>query len=698
VQVWHCTCVPGGEADEGNKGARIAPARGRGQRIIRFVILLSTLSVLWPLSAGAQSDLLPPDSAQGGDQILLQEIPSVYSASKYEQKVTEAPSSVSIVTGEEIKRFGYRTLAEVLRSVRGFYINYDRNYSYVGVRGFARSGDWNGRILVLVDGHRLNDGIYDSVLLGTEFILDVDLIDRVEIVRGPSSSIYGSNAFFGVVNVITRRGRDLKGAEIAGSAGSFDTYTGRLSYGQRYRNGVEPLVSGSYLTSQGQRRLFFREFDDPSTNNGVVRYRDGDEAYSGFGKLNWRDFTLGVAYVSRTKEIPTASYGTLFNDPREETKDQRGFIDLKYEGTLAKDWRLLGRLFYDRYYYRGLYPYEGTLTPTVLNEDSATAESLGAETHLTTRALARHTLTLGAEVRYDLRQDQENFDRDPFARYLDDRQDSTHWGVFLQDEFTLLPSLALHGGVRYDHYESFGGTTNPRVALIYTPLKETILKLLYGTAFRAPNAYERFWASAIQKTNPNLEPETITTYELILEQYIGKHLRGTAVAFYYTIDNLINLVRDPNDDLLVYRNEGKSRAHGVELELEKRWSNGFLGRLSYTYQHAEDERTGQELVNSPQHLAKFNLSVPLIYDRLFGGVEVQYVGERKARTGESLNGFFLTNLTLLSLNLPLRGLELSASVYNVFDYRYRDPASEEHRQSAIEQDGRSFRLKLTYGF
>ncbi len=132
----------------------------------------------------------------GSDETLLfQDIPSVFGASKYEQKVSEAPSSISIVTAEDIKKYGYRTLADILRSVRSFYISYDRSYSYAGARGFGRPGDYNSRILVLIDGHRSNDNVYDGALLGTEGVIDVDLIDRVEIIRGPGSSLYGSNAF-----------------------------------------------------------------------------------------------------------------------------------------------------------------------------------------------------------------------------------------------------------------------------------------------------------------------------------------------------------------------------------------------------------------------------------------------------------------------------------------------------------------------
>ena len=170
----------------------------------------------------ARSQDLSPTAAD--ESILFQDIPSVYSASKFEQKTSEAPSSVSIVTAADIQHYGYRTLADILRSVRGFYTTYDRNYTYAGVRGFGRPGDYNTRVLLLVDGHRINDDIFSQAFIGTESIVEVDLIDRVEIIRGPGSSLYGTGAFFGVINVITKRGRDVGGTELSAAAGSQETY------------------------------------------------------------------------------------------------------------------------------------------------------------------------------------------------------------------------------------------------------------------------------------------------------------------------------------------------------------------------------------------------------------------------------------------------------------------------------------------
>jgi len=157
----------------------------------------------------AQAPPQPDLSQLDLEDLVKLQVDSVYGASKFLQKVADAPASVTIVTGEQIQKFGYRTLADALRSVGGFYVIYDRNYSYVGVRGFSRPGDYNARILFLLDGHRENDNIFDGAYVATEFPVDVDLIDRIEIIRGPSSSVYGTGAFSASKTVFVRAGNDL---------------------------------------------------------------------------------------------------------------------------------------------------------------------------------------------------------------------------------------------------------------------------------------------------------------------------------------------------------------------------------------------------------------------------------------------------------------------------------------------------------
>jgi outer membrane receptor for ferrienterochelin and colicins len=675
------------------------PAAGSTTSVAKAFVLSAFLFFL-SVFATANAESSSSATSAGKELILFQEIPSVYGASKYEQKVTEAPSAVTIVTADEIRKYGYRTLADILQSVTGFYVTSDRNYAYLGVRGFDRPGDYNTRVLLLVDGHRLNDNIFDQAPIGTDFPVDVDLIDRVEIIRGPSSSLYGTNAFFAVIDVITKRGRDVKGAEASTEIASYDSYKGRLTYGNRFPNGLELLLSGSFYDSAGHPRLFYKEFDTPTTNHGIAKNADGDRYYSVFANLAYSDFTLLGGYVSREKVIPTASFGTVFNTDRTRTTDERSYIDLKYQRTFAQQLELTARVYYDRYYYQGNYLFaylgDGVLT---LNRDIAVGERWGTEVKVTKRLLEKHLLTLGAEFRDNVRQEQKNYDVFPFSSYLDDHRSSRNCAVYLQDEFSLLENLILNVGARYDYYDSFGGTFNPRLALIYN-LPKTTIKLLYGEAFREPNVYEAYYGAGGQlgsDPNPRLKPENITMYEVVVERYFGDHLRGAASAYYYTLDDLISQQINPATGNLIFENSEQVEAKGLELEGEGKWASGVEGHVGYALQEATNQKTGKTLTNSPHHLLKLNLIVPLIGEKVFAGLEARYTSARRTLAGHSTDGFFVTNITVFNQFL-LKGLEVSASVYNVFDQHYGDPGAEEHRQDSIAQDGRTFWVKLKYGF
>ncbi len=629
------------------------------------------------------------------EQLLNVEVATVYTASKYDQKVTDAPASVSIITASDIKLFGYRTLADALRSVPGFYITYDRNYNYIGVRGFNRPGDLNTRILLLVDGHRANDNVYESAQIGTEFPIDVDLIERIEVIHGPGSSLYGTNAFFGVINVITRQGSDLQGVEVSGAVGSFNTYNSRISYGNEFNSGLKVLLSASLLSSRGQN-LYYKEF--AAINNGIAENADSDKNHQFFAKLDYQDFTLTGVYGAREKRIPTAAFETAFNTTSSYTYDERDFLDLKYAHTFSDQTDVMARIYLDRSHYRGDYLYDNT--PQTINKDFGLGSWWGTEIMATGTLFELHKITVGTEYRNNFEQIQRNYDQTPYTSYLNDSRRSNIWALYAQDEIQILKNLILTIGVRYDHYDSFGGSTNWRSGLIYRPLENSTLKFLYGEAFRAPNAYELYYQdsqSAI--ANTNLKPEKIQTYQLIYEQYLGNTFRSSLSGFYYRISDLITQLNlgDNTNPVLQFQNTERVESRGVALELENKWANGLRGRLNYTYQNTKNIQTGNTLSNSPQQLCKLNLSAPFFNEKLSLGVEEQFTGRRTSLSGISSGAFFITNLTLFSKSL-FPGLELSATLYNLFDKRYGDPGSTEHQQDFITQDGRVFRVKLSYFF
>lgn len=231
---------------------------------------------------------------------------NLFTASRHLDDPRKAPAKVTVIGRDEIVRYGWRTLGELLRSVPGIYTAYDRNYTYIGVRGFLQSGDYNARVLLLIDGHRVNENVYDSALLGTEFPLDLNLIDHVEIVSGPGSSLFGTNAELAVVNVFTRRPEDRLAVEEESDTGSFLSRTTEIT--ASFRNSqLSGIASGSLFRSNGESQLFFPAYDSSATNNGIAQNLDGDRYDHAFALVQRGQMRAEGLFGTRTKIVPTAS-------------------------------------------------------------------------------------------------------------------------------------------------------------------------------------------------------------------------------------------------------------------------------------------------------------------------------------------------------------------------------------------------------
>jgi len=313
------------------------------------------------------------------------------------------------------------------------------------------------------------------------------------------------------------------------------------------------------------------------------------------------------------------------------------------------------------------------------------------------KTLRRHRATLGTEYRGNVAQNQGNYYVDaPALPILDDNRKSRNLALFVQDEFRIRENLTLSGGARYDYHSIFGGNLKPRVALIYHPEAKTTVKLLYGEAFRAPNAYELYYYPAAVLTNSKLKPETIATSELVFEKYLGDHLRLSASGYLYRLKGLITQQTDSLGQI-TFTNQERIASRGLEFELEGKLANGIEGNIAYTLQRTRDRDTGQDLTNSPKHLGKLNLIAPILKRSVFAGFQLQYSSPRLTLNGTSLPPLYLANLTFFSKKLA-KGLDTSFGAYNLFNQKYGDPGSEEHVQNSIEQNGRNFALKFTFHF
>jgi outer membrane receptor for ferrienterochelin and colicins len=372
---------------------------------------------------------------------------------------------------------------------------------------------------------------------------------------------------------------------------------------------------------------------------------------------------------------------------------------LKWQRAITDDLQLSARAYYDKFDYRADFPFDfGPPMGGFLTHSDSHTDSVGAEVQMTKKILDRHTLVAGAEGREDMRLYEANYFGRPRQYNFRSDHDRSTAGVYGQAEIVLLTNLLLNAGVRYDYYSSFGNSVNPRLGLIYSPWTAGTFKLLYGSAYRAPNAHELYIdAPGIIEGNPDLNPETIRTYELAYEHQFPANVRASLSAYHYEIDDLIEQQLDPLTGAGVFRNLAAATGTGMEAGVEWRYAHGGLIRVSYALQRTEDTRTKEELTNSPRQMAKLNAIAPLYHDKLFAGLEVQYLSGMKTFAGNRTDGFAAVNLTLFSQKI-IKNLELSATVYNLFDTRYSYPVSTEHLQDSIEQDGRGFRIKATYKF
>ena len=650
--------------------------------LVRSSVAAALVGVAACLPAWAQS--------KAGD---LTELPleqllriEVYSASRFAQDPLQAPSAVSVITREDIRSFGFRTLADALASLRGNYLTYDRNYRYLGVRGFSRPGDYNSRILLLVDGYAVNDGVYNQAPIGLEFPLDLNLVERIEFVPGPASSLYGSNAFFGVVNVVTRTAAEV-GTEASAYAQSGSGSGLRASYGRRYDSGLEMLLSASRDRSRGAD-LTFPEF--AAVSGGVARGLDFEHSDKAYARLGYEGLTLSVGASRRTKGIPTAAFGTAFDVPGSQTEDIYKFADLSYRARIGERTELITRASYHYYAYNGDYIYD--IPPLTVNRDETRGTGWTFEGRVLHSLSAKHKLIFGAERRRDGMLEQRNFDVAPLVSYLADRRSATTTGLYAQSEYFLRPDIIVNAGLRHDKHDGFAGSASPRLGLVYLPWPDSAVKLLYGRAFRVPNMYERFYgAPGAQKGNTGLVPERIATTELAYERNDGA-TRFAGSLYRYRIRGLIEQVTDPADGLLVFVNSAAVNAHGAEAELEHKFRSGL--RLKGSFGLYTARAGGTRLDNSPRVVAKAYVSVPFLGERLRMGLEALHVGQRDGRGG--VNGYSILNLTA-SARLE-HGGELRAGVYNLGGVRYADPGNQGLPQSRVQQDGRTLRIELLERF
>jgi iron complex outermembrane receptor protein len=592
-------------------------------------------------------------------------------ANRIANQVSNASSAVSIVTAQDIKDYGYRTLADILNSMRGLQTPQDYVYSYLGGRGFSSPGDYAGRIIVLIDGYRADDSYYGQAYLGNDGILDVALIDRVEYIPGGGAVGYGDGALLGAINIITKNGDDINGAQMSAGYGSHQSHQERFTFGKTLKNGANILLSASTYSSKGRG---FNVLDSSTETLVHKASENGEDNKRLFFKGAYEGLTLQAAWAKRNIEYPS----TLADLSAKVITDDNAYIRLKYDTDIARHTKLSTSVWYGQYLYRSV---SNDSFGSYLFEDNARWH--GVDAKLVGTWFDGHTVSLGVEYRHD-------FQWDSFFKYssidvvssfvdpssIDARKTNSFYAY---DDFTLNSKLSFNFGARYETNNAGLYNFSPRGAVIWRPHDNTVFKLSQGTSHRQATANE----------GAGKYFERADTTELVWEQALAWQTKLLATAYRYRIDKS-KLSEWTLADIVT---------RGVEVEFERVWEQGTRLRASYALQDAQDV-TGTSLINAPHNIAKFNLSTPLMGERLRAGLEVRHIGSRLATkpTVHTVSAHTVADLTLSSRHL-LPNLDASLTVRNLFDKEYGDVTFRAlDRGPLFAKDGRNFWLNLEYNF
>ncbi|MDM8558678.1 TonB-dependent receptor [Candidatus Parabeggiatoa sp. HSG14] len=739
------------------------------ENLKRARLILASLLVLIALSPLASS-LEESEEYDVFSEISLGELMDIEKymvsiATKTEMTTQEAPSIVSVITGEEIKNRGARNIVDVLRMVPGF----DMTNSIIvpehqiNIRGLSSSVN-NSKVKIMINGH--NTGIFDgsiNVFLDT---LPVDHIKRIEIIRGPGSALYGTGAFIGVINIITKDGGDGP-STIALEGGSYDTVKphGRFSY---KNNDLKVSLYADYYSTKGYDG--FVE-SDRATNSPVLashtpgRLTSDKDHISIHADVNYNNWYVSGFFQDINANSPTGAAKVLSDE--NDLDYIYAYTELGYKQPIKNKGHWQARFFYD--YAKAnntfeIFPEETAKLPVhtgfpegegLYGNPRVNNSILGSEMTMDYKVHSAIQLVGGASYEYIKQSDVEHYTNYnvtgkplevngvtypgfpyqwfPFQDISENGNfsidiDRTVMALYTQGIFDVkkllsldegVKNLSLTAGVRYDHYDDFGSSINPRLGLVYAPITDLWFKVLYGTAFRAPSFKELYRKNNPSNIgNPELEPETMTSLEGLIGYNFTKHIKGSLTYFSIKADDQIQVSNKH------YVNIGKMESQGIEAEMQFLFEKQNYAYFNATFQNVKDttgttisSTNGQHYTQAdynPGNMPKFIANAGINYNLsryLLANVSLNYVGERDRSEAKKWNGEALVRAdqrdpvrirTLLNTSLTFRnfypGMEFQFSVFNLLDEDHRDPDPQGALKYDMPEQGRWFMGRFSYAF
>lgn len=651
---------------------------------------LITIAILLAACAGRANDgPTPPQKAAPPADAMFGNLPVVEAASLHAQTLEEAPANVTVVTEADIRKYGYRTLGEVLASARGFFVESDRIYQYVGTRGLSRLGDYNTRFLVMLNGHPLTEQVYNSNgSFGQDLGIDMDLVARVEIIRGPTSALYGSNGILANINIVTKSPVDFDRLRVTTETGSFGEKKAGFASSLYLGGGANLLVSASVFNNGGASLRF------PGVDSEVTGV-DGEKGYHTFANLIWRNWTFTALFSNREKQppVPWGTAAAMFQRGN-KVSDSQDYLLAGHRSNLGPG-KLFLQLYYDQYKYDDRF-YLPLDSPGSFQDlrSLARGNSVGSQLSWQTELRGIGELTLGTQVDGQLRNLQQDYYVYPVAERLTyiSHPNLTAAG-FVQQQWKVSRVLTLYGGVRLDRSINFSGSLSPRLAAVYQPSAKTVYKLVYGRPFRNPSEFEEYYTDGGISflPNPNLRPETAQTAELSVERKLRPNISLIVNAYDYRIDHMIEANFLPGD-VQRFENAGRYLSRGVELEIGGK-ARGVEAAASYSYQHVWESTDPTQTNNVPQSLGKFHAAMPLARERVWLSCAFQYMSRRATLADDWTRPVALGDVTLSTRRLH-SDFDFVVGIRNLANWHYSDPSG-----LALDQmpaNGRSFFVKLIY--
>ncbi len=651
-----------------------------------FRILLSALIICFIATNSFAFQLAELQTETAEELLLFFEEEELIIATKYKIPLRKAPAIATVITAKEIRNMGARNLFSILRRVPGIGISIADVpvLQSIEVRGIRTT--LSEKVLLMINGHRVNAPHSGAAAWNYED-LPADIIKQVEIIRGPGSALYGTNAFIAVINVITKDTSDIEGLQVTAGAGSSDTQHYNLLFGHENKK-LKIAASFDYLNTDGPSSAI--DQDTIGASGDTLEWRE----ISDLGlSVTYGDIALRARYVN-AKKGPYIGVAYALNDESVQD-DEHMFIDMTYSKDITDKVSISAKLYGDYLNmkkYWEIFP-EGFVRAYpdgMLGSPSGINSVIGADAAVT-YSFTNHLLTGGAMYEtvklYDTKR-EANFNpltNAPLGSYQDitswanytQNSDRKVWAIYTQDVWNITDTASLTAGLRYDHYSDFNGTTNPRVGFVWEFTTGTSLKLLYGSAFRAPSFNELYYINnPVSVGNPDLKPEKIKTYEAGLEHRFLENYTLRLNYFYNDLEDLIALGEKPSGtEPATWENRGSAEVKGIEAELLFDFRDETYGYLNYSYQHPTNADTGERLPDVPSQRANAGINIAL-WKYLNANISANWTGKRfraDSDTREDLPADTLVNMTIIAKNF-YKTLEIRGSVYNLFDESYLDPS------------------------